>query len=173
MLQSERKMRSLILIASVLAVPAIAKAQDQSAGPKERRAVVYLRETGSDQDVRAELIKFDASSVIIQVAGARRELPLTRVSRIEVPVRDSVMNGALIGALILGGWCAIICGQGLDRGSEIAPVAAFNAGMGALIGAGLDAMVQDRAAIYSSGPSTATRFGSLSPRLMFSVRLRF
>lgn len=166
-------MKNLVLIVSVLLVPAIARAQDQPVPQNGTPLVVYLREAGSDRDVRVELLKLDTSSVIVQAAGVRRQLPLTQVSRIEVTVRDSVQNGALIGAIILGGWCAVVCGQGLDRGDQVGPIVAFNAGLGALIGAGLDAMIEDRAVLFPGAVSSRVQLGSTSHKLMFAFRLRF
>jgi hypothetical protein len=54
------------------------------------------------------------------------------------PDKDSLKEGAIIGALVMGAWCLLICGQGLDRPSQIPLAVAASAGMGALIGAGID-----------------------------------
>ena len=32
---------------------------------------------------------------------------------------DSLVNGALIGAAVVGVWCAIVCGQGLDSHGQL------------------------------------------------------
>ena len=52
--------------------------------------------------------------------------------------KDSLKNGAIIGAIVMGTWCAIICGQGLDRTSQLPLAVAAGAGIGALMGAGID-----------------------------------
>lgn len=62
--------------------------------------------------------------------------------------RDSVMDGALVGAVVLGAWCAIVCGQGLDNAGQLPLAVLAAAGYGALIGAGIDAM-QSRTARIS------------------------
>jgi hypothetical protein len=67
--------------------------------------------------------------------------------------RDSLKNGAIIGAVVLGAWCAVVCGQGLDDASQLPLAVLASAGMGAAIGAGIDSMHARR------------------PRVMF--RLRF
>lgn len=58
--------------------------------------------------------------------------------------KDSLRNGAIIGAIVLGTWCLIVCGQGLDSSDQLAGVVALNAGLGALIGAGIDARFSRR-----------------------------
>lgn len=52
--------------------------------------------------------------------------------------KDSLKEGAIIGAIIMGAWCLYICGQGLDSGGKLPLAVAGSAGMGALIGAGID-----------------------------------
>ena len=54
--------------------------------------------------------------------------------------RDSVKNGAIAGAVVFAGWCALVCGQGPDDDGHLLPVVAANAAFGAAIGAGIDAM---------------------------------
>lgn len=53
--------------------------------------------------------------------------------------KDSLKNGAIIGAIVMGAWCLVICGQGLDSTGQLPLAVAAGAGMGALLGAGIDA----------------------------------
>jgi hypothetical protein len=53
--------------------------------------------------------------------------------------KDSLKEGAIIGAIVLGVWCLIICGQGLDNSGQLAGAVAVNAGLGALLGSQIDA----------------------------------
>jgi outer membrane lipoprotein SlyB len=62
--------------------------------------------------------------------------------------RDSLKNGAIIGAVVLGTWCAIICGQGLDNPGKLPLAVIVAAGEGAAIGAGIDAMLSRKTGIY-------------------------
>lgn len=55
------------------------------------------------------------------------------------PDRDSLRNGAIIGAIVLGTGCAFICGQGVDTNGQHAGAVAMSAGFGALMGAAVDA----------------------------------
>ncbi len=52
--------------------------------------------------------------------------------------KDSLTNGAIIGAIVMVAWCLTICGQGLDSAGQLPLAVAASAGMGALIGAGID-----------------------------------
>jgi hypothetical protein len=52
--------------------------------------------------------------------------------------KDSLKNGAIIGAVVVGAWCLVICGQGLDSTGRFPLAVAAGAGMGALIGASID-----------------------------------
>jgi hypothetical protein len=62
--------------------------------------------------------------------------------------KDSLKNGAIIGAVVLGAWCAIICGQGLDNAGKLPLAVLVAAGEGAAIGAGIDAMHSRKTGIY-------------------------
>jgi hypothetical protein len=62
--------------------------------------------------------------------------------------RDSLKNGAIIGAVVLGTWCAIVCGQGLDSPGKLPLAVLVAAGEGAAIGAGIDAMHSRKTGIY-------------------------
>ena len=53
--------------------------------------------------------------------------------------RDSVLNGAVIGAVAFAAWCAYVCGQGMDNDAQHAGAIAMSAGVGGLIGAQIDA----------------------------------
>ena len=83
---------------------------------------------------------------------------------------DSLKNGAIIGAVVVGAWCALVCGQGLDSSGQIPIAVAANAGLGALIGAGIDADHRGRTLLYPRS-STVSRVrgaqASLSLRFSF------
>jgi hypothetical protein len=52
--------------------------------------------------------------------------------------KDSLKNGAIIGAIVVGAWCLFVCGQGLDNAGQLPLAVAAGAGVGALMGAGID-----------------------------------
>jgi hypothetical protein len=104
---------------------------------------------------------------LLLVDGHRRDVPLTKIARIER--RDSLKNGAIIGAAVLGGICALTCGQGLENGSNLVGAVASNAIVGALIGTGIDALHRGRMPVYPSA-RPAARGQSTRPSIGFRVR---
>jgi hypothetical protein len=109
--------------------------------------IVQPRTAGAE--LRGRLIDLSRESVSILIDGGRVDIPLDDVLRVDT-TRDSLVNGAVIGALAMGGWCALVCGQGLDSGSSVGAVVLMNAGLGAAIGAGIDALHKGRSPIYIS-----------------------
>ena len=115
--------------------------------PPVRLAPVTIHTSATGDQVRGHLLDLSDRTLTILEAGQRRSLPLDTVLRIDVD-GDSVRNGAIIGAAVLGGWCAIICGQGLSDGGQVVAASLANAGFGALLGAGIDALHQGRTTIF-------------------------
>jgi hypothetical protein len=87
--------------------------------------------------LRGQLLKAGEDTITLIVDGHPVDVPLARVTRIDVG-GDSLLNGALIGAAAMGGWCAAVCGQGLTRRGSLPFAVLVNGGVGALIGAGID-----------------------------------
>ena len=134
--------------------------------PRVRHALVVLSSGG--RALEGTLLDLSPSAVALLVDGQRRELPLSDVSRVELE-GDSLGNGAVIGAVVLGGWCAVVCGQGV-RGGDYLVAVGLNAGLGALIGVAIDAGHRGRTVLYEAhgrqppGPA---------PRPSISFRVRF
>ena len=105
-----------------------------------------------------------------RLAGAQhteaRVIPWKEIVRVK---RHPVWNGALIGGAILGTWCAVVCGQGLDQRGQLLPAIAVNAGLGALIGLGIDAWSGENTVYRRNAESTAR----VRVRPGISVSLRF
>jgi hypothetical protein len=121
-----------------------------SAGQQPSKAFgdeVIVTQSSSGVELRGRLLELTPGSLAILVDGRRVDVPIEGVLRIDT-TRDSVKNGAIIGAAVLGGWCALICGQGLAESGSVPVVVAVNAGFGALIGAGIDALHRGRSPIY-------------------------
>ena len=129
---------------------------------------VFVTRTDSDTAIRGRLLDIGPETLTLLVDDRPLDVPLQSVLRVEVG-RDSVKNGALIGAIVAGAWCALVCTQGFVTGSEAASIAVANVGIGALIGAGIDAMHAGRTTIYRK-ERTAAR---LALRPAVAVGFRF
>jgi hypothetical protein len=129
----------------------IALALVSPASAQDRFKDVWVTQSASGEVVRGRMIDLsDASLAILTPDNRRIELPLARVLRIEAH-GDSLKNGAAIGAAIMGGLSFFAC-QGYNSGVQCAVGSVFNLGLGALIGAGVDALNGGRSVIYSRPP---------------------
>jgi hypothetical protein len=119
-------------------------------------SAVYVRSVGGDE-ARGQLLRLGPDTLTLLEQGTSRDIPLAGITRIDAR-GDSVKNGAIIGAVVLGAWCALICPQGLDGYSSQLPyVLGVNIALGAAVGAGIDAMHVGRTTIYQTGAVTAER----------------
>ena len=104
--------------------------------------------------------------------GTSRDIPFTEIIRIDAR-GDSVKNGAIIGAVVLGAWCALICPQGLNgySNNQLPYILGVNIALGAAVGAGIDAMHVGRTTIYQQGgPASGGGPIATSVRLLRSFR---
>ena len=129
-----------------LLLPAAAFAQGEASPLKVSEEVVVTQST-SGQELRGFLVDLSSTTLAMLVDGRRVEVPLERVLRIEGR-NDSVKDGAAYGAAIGGGLTALACAEALP--TRICVTAAvFYTGIGALVGAGVDALHKGRTIIYS------------------------
>jgi hypothetical protein len=160
---------SLSILAILGANPLLA--QSAQTGNPITISPVYVRNING-AEFRGQLLRLGPDTLSLLDEGTVRDVRLADVARIEQR-GDSVKNGAIIGAAILGGWCALICPQGLDgHGREFAYVLAINTALGATIGAGIDAMHVGRTTIYEPAEIQSAR-RSTGVRAFFSKRFRF
>ena len=163
-----------ILSGSVLAIlvanPLLA--QNAQTGNRSTISPVYVRNVNG-AEMRGQLLRLGPDTLSLFDDGTVRSIRLAEVARIEAR-GDSVKNGALIGAAILGGWCALICPQGLDgyAGRQFAYVLAINTALGAAIGAGIDGMHVGRTTIYQPGEIPTGRRPA-GVKAFLSKRFRF
>jgi hypothetical protein len=158
---SLRRIAALSLIA-LTAFTASASAQPIKAATKGEHIVVKQTTTG--EELRGRLIELSPDTLSLLVKDRQVDLPLNNVLRID-STHDSVLNGAAIGAAILGGMCAISCGQGLASLDDLPKAILASAGWGALFGAIVDARREGRHPIYIK--PTGTRGSALQVRLRF------
>ncbi|HEX7797737.1 MAG TPA: hypothetical protein VF456_25420 [Vicinamibacterales bacterium] len=160
---------SLSILAILVANPLLA--QSAQTGNPSMISPVYVRNING-AEIHGQLLQLGPDTLSLLDKGTVRDVRLADVARIESR-GDSVKNGAIIGAAILGGWCALICPQGLDgyRG-QFASVLAINTALGATIGAGIDAMHVGRTTIYEPADIQSARRSS-GVKAFFSKRFRF
>lgn len=142
-----------LLIALVAASPAAAQ---------DRFKDVWVTHSGSGEIVRGRIVDLSGDSLAILTPDHRRvEMPLGSVLRIDAH-GDSLKNGAGIGAAVMAALMLAPCAS-LSAG-ECARIAPFQIGLGALIGAGIDALNGGRSTLYrraaaaSPGKTTGVQF---------------
>ena len=131
--------RSLTLVLALL-LPAAARAQQ----PQEE---VIVTQSASGAELRGRLVELSRTTLGILVNGARVDVPIDNVLRIDART-DSVKNGAVIGASVMGGLSLLSCAGHRDAAFCIWGTVAQTA-FGALAGAGIDALHKGRTTIYS------------------------
>jgi hypothetical protein len=140
-------MRIAITVCFALALASPVAAQ-------ERFREVWVTQSDSGDIVRGRIVDLSGESLSILTPDNRRvDVPLARILRIEGQ-GDSLKNGAIIGAAVLGGLSLAAC-QGVSGGSQCATVMLFNTAFGGLMGAGLDALNGGRSTLYSRPAATS------------------
>jgi len=135
------------VLATLVATPAAAQLTPEQARARTDHAPVVIAVPGGTW--RGRLLDIDDRSVTIQPRGGPPTvLPLSGVLRIEAQRRDSLANGAIIGALIAFRQCARVCGQGLDGSGEAGAAIVLNAALGAAVGAAIDAGRTSKVLLY-------------------------
>jgi hypothetical protein len=159
-----------LVVALLLPAAAFAQGAPGKPAPAQRPAEeVIVTQSASGDELRGRLVELSPTTLAMLVNGQRVELPLESVLRIDAR-GDSVKNGAIIGAAVMGGWCAIVCGQALGGGGQYGFAVVTNAGFGALIGAGIDALHKGRTTIYSKPAAVAVAPAGRGARVQFKLR---
>jgi len=144
-------MRAVIALLALLMSAGTAAGQAARA-PRSGEAVV-VKQTTSGEELRGRFVALSPETLSILVKGRRVDLPIETVLRVDA-THDSVVNGAAIGAAVLGGLCLLNCGQGLNSLDDLPKAALASAGWGALFGALVDARIRGRTPVYvKAGPS--------------------
>jgi hypothetical protein len=101
-------------------------------------------------EVKGRLLGIDDTSVRLLVGRTSREvtMPIDRVRFVARVERDTVLDGAIIGALATGGLCALNCGQGSSPGNPLSGLILKSAAQGAIIGALIDSGLRKRTVIF-------------------------
>jgi hypothetical protein len=77
----------------------------------------YSVRMADGEAIRGRLLSLGPDTIEILVKGRPLQRPFDQVLQVDRH-GDPLKNGALIGAAILGVWCAVICGQGLRSGGS-------------------------------------------------------
>ena len=159
---------AIVGVASASAQESTSQSGPEHAVGASERAIVKL--AGPDREIRGRLLRLDSRVLSLQVDDRRVDLPLDQVRQVDVIRPDSLVNGAVFGALYVAACMAWWCGQGLDSSSSQGPLdVVLGVGMGALVGAGIDALFKKRTTIFTAGgPAQPQPFGAA-----VSFRVRF
>jgi len=157
--------RGISLIVALL----LASAGTASAAQKPRDAKpgeeIIVTQSASGEELRGRLVELSPTSLGMLVNGHRVDVPVENVLRIDART-DSVKDGAIIGASIMGVLaglgCASFAGESNAAGNCAAALV-FDVGLGALAGAGIDALHKGRTPIY-------IKAGKSEKALGFSLR---
>jgi hypothetical protein len=154
--------RDITFVVTLLAAPATAAFAGQKPATPRTGEEVIVTQSGSGEELRGRLVELSPTSMSMLVNGERVDVPIENVLRIDAR-NDSLKNGTIIGAAIMGGLSALACAE-ISNAGGCAMVLATNTGIGALAGAGVDALHKGRTPIYiKAGKSEAG----------LQVRLRF
>ena len=125
---------------------------------------VWVTQADTGQVLQGRILELSHDSLSLLLNDNRRvDLPIDRVLRIEAR-GDSLKNGAAIGAVVLGGLTALGCVAASGGAYCITPIAT-NIGLGALVGAGVDALNGGRSTLYSKA--------ARAPAANLQFKLRF
>ena len=170
MILARRSHAFAILWLLVLVGPAFAQDPKANGSSATIQGGTYRIRLTTGEEISGRLLKLGPDVLQILVKGQHQEISFEQVLQVDRE-GDSLKNGAIIGAVVLGAWCTVICGQGLDDASQLPVAVAVNAGIGALIGAGLDASSKHWTTIYRK-PSAAAA-PSKGTRVVVSYAIRF
>lgn len=106
----------------------------------------------------------DQDAVEVALGSGVRRLRFADINRIRRD-GDTNWNGAAIGADIVGGWCALICGQAALSGGQYARVVLQTAITGAGVGFLIDSASKGTTTIYRRRTNVRIS-GAASPRIM-------
>jgi len=138
----------LLLALGFLGVSAISAAAGQRPAPAIPPAgeEVIVTQSASGEELRGHLLELSPASLAVLVDGRRVDIPIDNVLRIDIR-HDSLKNGAIIGASVMGGLVALACID-IEDASQCATALVIETGLGALVGAGIDALHKGRSPIY-------------------------
>jgi hypothetical protein len=105
--------------------------------------------TDGGPELKGRLVEFGPETLTLLANGQRTTLPTSRVQRIDLR-GDPLKNGAIIGASVYVGMGLLMVSSVSEEleARFVVPMMLTQAGVGALIGAGIDAMHKGRTPLY-------------------------
>lgn len=184
-----RSATSVAFVALAVLIAAPATSQTVAASFEELRFkvkagdTVYLTTESGTSEQRARILDLSASSLAVSIDGVRRDLVESNVTRIRQRLPDSKVNGAVIGFLAVAAFSTSMA-KALESPVGACSVGCFavnvlyGGGLGALMGLGIDALIQGRKDIFQRGASRSSLDVALRPSLTaqaksLNVSLRF
>lgn len=150
-----------VALALTLSTPAYSQDVPLASGSSVR-----VHTVSTDEVLHGVVVESTNDRLTLRVNEHRVEIPMSDVRRLELEVHDSLMNGTLIGAAVLGAICVLICGQGLDSSDDMGPVVLTNAVLGGAIGAIVDWRMNAHMIIYERpGGASQSRTRAAVPLL--------
>lgn len=148
--------RALIYLTASVLLAAPAAAQTNLERANLRRESVtnrfWIIEVAAPGDSMIGTIRaVDDNEIEVAVGSGIRRVGFNEVNRI-YREGDSVKDGALIGMAVLGTWCALVCGEGLDSSGKAVAIL-LNGAFGAGIGGALDLAHTGTTTIYRRRPT--------------------
>lgn len=111
---------------------------------------VTIQVDGEPEPLRGRLLSIAGAVVIIDTGSTTRAFGFDRVARVERD-GDSIVDGALLGAAVLGGLCWLGCGQGATSPGHHKQLMAANALFGGFFGAMADRKKKGTTTVYRRG----------------------
>ena len=154
--------RTRLRVAVVLLLVVLPAGSARAQAPSKRAVGedVFVTHAGSGEVLRGRLLELSPTSLAMLVNGQRVDVPLDDVLRIDAR-GDSVKDGAIIGAAVMAGLSGLGCAA-VDEARYCVTSLVVNTGIGALVGAGIDALHKGRTPIYikpeRSGAALQVRF---------------
>src|SRR5262245_13600285 len=145
---------SIVTVALTLTYPASARAQPPAATLDQLGAMVVKGELVLVQDqtgtsVRGTIVDVRSDRLVIDAKDGARTWFSDDLREVRRPTKDSVLNGAIIGAAVGGGLSALIYLDNECRGDpDCAKAVAVYSVIGAAVGAGIDALLHTNQLLY-------------------------
>jgi len=118
----------------------------------------------SGHEFRGIIAEASRTQLSLRLGSETRQFAADDVRSVRVRKEDSLLNGALIGAGVLGGLTSLIF---LDNECRSDPscytAVAVYAGAGALAGLGIDAMIHRQVVVYTASRSNGQRAFTVAP----------